>query len=180
MPFDRMGVDYVMDNGHTRVDPNLLPPHQPLPNISGVAQYAPTLVPHLTLPRTIAATCPLDDIMLGFLAKQHARAAEGVPLHVLAGPEYPNFTALVVKDHTVDAHPLSKLFTDIIFTFPDVCGLPEQIAVVFIMFMIMRWQIEPSQQNYDRLPDWVTPRASQLFTPHPYWINHLPWYVQSS
>jgi hypothetical protein len=43
------------------------------------------------------------------------------------------------------------------------------------MFLIMRWQISPTQENYDRLPDWVTPRASQLFTPHPAWIDHLPW-----
>jgi hypothetical protein len=43
------------------------------------------------------------------------------------------------------------------------------------MFLIMRWQISPTQENYDRLPDWVAPRASQLFTPHPAWIDHVPW-----
>ena len=43
------------------------------------------------------------------------------------------------------------------------------------MFLIMRWQIHPTQETYDRLPDWVTPRPSQLFTPHPAWIDHLPW-----
>jgi hypothetical protein len=69
----------------------------------------------------------------------------------------------------------SKLFTDIIRTFPDICGLPEQVAVVFTMFLVMRWQIDPTQENYERLPDWMTPRPSQLFVPHPYWVNHLPW-----
>ena len=43
------------------------------------------------------------------------------------------------------------------------------------MFIIMRWQIHPTQETYDRLPDWITPRASQLFTPHPAWVDHLPW-----
>ncbi len=43
------------------------------------------------------------------------------------------------------------------------------------MFLIMRWQISPTQENYDRLPDWAAPRASQLFTSHPAWIDHLPW-----
>ncbi|KAL9101824.1 MAG: hypothetical protein Q9163_002949 [Psora crenata] len=46
---------------------------------------------------------------------------------------------------------------------------------LYIMFLIMRWQIAPTQENYERLPDWVTPRASQLFQPHPAWIDHLPW-----
>lgn len=43
------------------------------------------------------------------------------------------------------------------------------------MFLIMRWQICPTQETYDALPDWVTPRPSQLFTPHPAWVDHIPW-----
>lgn len=39
----------------------------------------------------------------------------------------------------------------------------------------MRWQIEPTRANYELLPDWVTPRPSQLFTPHPHWLDHLPF-----
>lgn len=177
MPFDeRLGVDFLLDNGQRRVDPDLPPPVQaPTPNGSGASQQAPSLLPHLTLPRNIPATCPLDVIMLEFLADRQARAAEGVPVKTLVGPLYPNFTALVYPERNVEAHPLSKLFTDILRTFPDICGLPEQVAIVFIMFLIMRWEIDPSQENYDRLPDWVTPRASQLFVPHPCWVDHLPW-----
>jgi len=39
----------------------------------------------------------------------------------------------------------------------------------------MRWQISPTQDTYDLLPEWVTPRPSQLFTAHPAWIDYLPW-----
>ena len=113
--------------------------------------------------------------MLDFLRNRQTMAANGAPSAELVGPSYPNFTALVYPGSVVEAHPLSKLFTDIVRTFPDVSGLPEQIAVVYVMFLFMRWQIEPTQENYDRLPDWMTPRASQLFTRHPYWIDHLPW-----
>ncbi|KAF9700559.1 hypothetical protein EKO04_002044 [Ascochyta lentis] len=179
-PYDeRMGVDFLLDNNHRRpVDPNLPSPHQLQPSnvcSNGQGQYAPDLVPYLTLPRNIAPTCPLDVILLEFLQDRQARAAEGVPVKALIGPLYPNFTSLVYPDRVVEAHPLSKLFTDILRTFPDICGYPEQVAIVFIMFLVMRWQIEPTQENYDRLPHWVTPRASQLFTAHPCWIDHLPW-----
>lgn len=179
MPLDgRMGVNFVLDNGqHGTVDPNLPPPHpQPPRQHDTIGQYAPNLISYLTLPKSIGPTCQLDVIMLDFLEDSHQRARQGVPLSVLAGPMYPNFTALVSPPERVtESHVLSKLFTDIIQTFPDVHRLPEQVAVVFIMFLIMRWQIEPTQKNYDRLPDWATPRASQLFVPHPDWINHLPW-----
>lgn len=43
------------------------------------------------------------------------------------------------------------------------------------MFLIMRWQISPTLETYNRLPEWVTPRPSQLITPHPAWVDHLPW-----
>ncbi|KAF2126491.1 hypothetical protein P153DRAFT_369199 [Dothidotthia symphoricarpi CBS 119687] len=179
-PFDeRLGVDFLLDHGQRRVvDPDLPPPHQPPPSnvsTSQQAQYAPALVPHLTLPRNSPATCPLDTIMLDFLSDRQARAAEGHPIRTLVGPLYPHFTSLVYPDRNVESHPLSKLFTDILRTFPDICGVPEQVAIVFVMFLIMRWQIEPTQENYDRLPHWVTPRASQLFIAHPCWFDHLPW-----
>jgi len=73
------------------------------------------------------------------------------------------------------SHPLSKVFTDILATFPDISTLPEQVAVHYIMFLLMRWQVEPSRGNYERLPEWMTPRPSQLFTPHPAWMDYLPW-----
>ena len=43
------------------------------------------------------------------------------------------------------------------------------------MFLLMRWQIYPTSDNYERMPEWMTPRPSQLFTPHPAWIDYLPW-----
>ena len=176
-PFDeRLGVDFLLtDTTQRRVDPNLPPPQQFASTHPALAQQAPLLVPHLTFPRQITSTCPLDVIMMEFLAERHMRAAEGMPANLLVGPLYPNFTQLVYPERNIDSHPLSKLFTDILRTFPDISGLPEQVAIIYIMFLIMRWQIDPTQENYDRLPDWVTPRASQLFVPHPCWMDHVPW-----
>ena len=177
MHFDeRLGVDFLLESNQRRtVDPNLQNPAPSNVSCSRHAQYAPDMVAHLTLPRNMPATCPLDVILLDFLQDRQNRAAEGVPTKTLVGPHYPNFTSLVYPERNVEAHPLSKIFTDILRTFPDICGVPEQVAIVFIMYLIMRWQIEPTQENYDRLPHWVTPRPSQLFNAHPLWVDHIPW-----
>jgi len=120
-------------------------------------------------------TCPLDGLLLDFLHERQQQASEGVSTPKLVGPAYPSVSSLLNPARGVNSHPLSKVFTDILATFPELSTLPEKVAVLYIMFLIMRWQIAPTQENYDRLPDWVTPRPSQLFTPHPAWVDHLPW-----
>ncbi|KAF2681674.1 hypothetical protein K458DRAFT_343262 [Lentithecium fluviatile CBS 122367] len=179
MPLDeRMGVDFLLENNGQRryVDPQLHPPQQqPTITTNGVGQHAPILVPYLTLPRNTTSTCPLDAMLLNFLGERQTRAAAGDSMAAVVGPQYPNLTALKFKERGVESHPLSKLLTDILGTFPDISGLPEKVAIVYVMFLFMRWQIDPTQENYDRLPDWFTPRASQLFVPHPVWIDHVPW-----
>ncbi|RDW88191.1 hypothetical protein BP6252_00223 [Coleophoma cylindrospora] len=125
--------------------------------------------------RNCQPTCPLDSILLDFLQERQQQAADGVETPKLVGPAYPSVSSLLNPSRSALSHPLSKVFTDILGTFPDLSTLPEKVAVLYIMFLIMRWQIAPTQENYDRLPDWVTPRASQLFSPHPAWIDHLPF-----
>lgn len=134
----------------------------------------PTLA-HTVPVRNIGPTCPLDGLLLDFLAEQQARAAEGISPQKLVGPAYPSVSSLLNPERSIYSHPLSKVFTDILRTFPDLCTIPEQVAVLYIMFLVMRWKISLTQETYDRLPDWVTPRPSQLFTPHPAWIDNLPW-----
>jgi hypothetical protein len=159
---ERLGLDFLLESNQHARSTGIGPTHAIPPTYS-------------ILPRTTAASCPLDAILLDFLAKNQRLAAEGVPGEELAGPAYPNFNVLLKPAAQHTAHPLSKFFMDIVHTFPDIVGLPEQVAVVYIMFLVMRWQVNPTKENYERLPEWVMPRPSQLFTPHPHWLDYLPW-----
>ncbi|KAF6839235.1 bZIP transcription factor [Colletotrichum plurivorum] len=148
-------------------------------------QTTPTAVPQPQEPRALASysaevkncgpTCPLDSLLLDFLHERRQRAADGLSTHEVIGPRYPSVLSLLNPTNSKFSHPLSKVFTDILATFPDLSALPQRVAVLYIMFLIMRWQISPTQENYDRLPDWVRPRPSQLFTEHPAWIDHVPF-----
>ena len=127
-----------------------------------------------TLPRNTEASCPLDSLLLNFLDEQRRLAEAGLPLSELVGPVYPNFNTLLKPTSTHASHPLSKVMTDILRTFPDLSTLPEQVGIMYVMFLLLRWMLEPTRANYERLPDWITPRPSQLFNPHPAWLDHLP------
>lgn len=188
---ERLGLDFLLDENRQNINkvPSTLNgtqdahhnPHgrldvPPMSNVGGTGQHVNGQVAaHTALPRNGPATCPLDQILLDFLYERQQQAAEGVSTPKLVGPAYPSVSSLLNPAHSVNSHPLSKVFTDILGTFPDLSTLPERIAVLYIMFLIMRWQVSPTQENYDRLPDWATPRPSQLFTPHPAWIDHLPF-----
>ncbi|ORY64058.1 uncharacterized protein BCR38DRAFT_324244, partial [Pseudomassariella vexata] len=130
---------------------------------------------HLAPLKNCAPTCTLDNILLEFLSERRQRAAEGIPTQEIVGPRYPSVSSLLNPANSAFSHPLSKIFTDILVTFPGICTLPEKIAVLYIMFLIMRWQISPTQENYNLLPPWVQPRPVQFYTSHPAWIDHLPF-----
>jgi uncharacterized coiled-coil protein SlyX len=130
---------------------------------------------HRRLPLNTEPTCTLDNILTGFEAERRRAAQTGTSTASLVGPSYPSISSLLNPSRASNSHPLSKVFTDILGKFPSISDVPEQIAVLYIMFLVMRWHIAPTQDNYERLPEWARPVRSQLEIPHPAWIDHLPW-----
>lgn len=134
----------------------------------------PALSPNHSVPtKNCPPTCPLDSLLQDFLDERRQRAAEGFPTHEIVGPRWPSISSLL--NPMRESHPLSKVFIDILCTFPNISQLPERVAVLYAMFLVMRWQIDPTQENYDRLPDFVRPLPCQLYNPHPSWIDLLPF-----
>ena len=75
-------------------------------------------------------TCPLDGLLLDFLGERRQRAIEGMPSRELVGPAYPSVVSLLKPQCSLTSHPLSKMFTDMLSTFPDLATLPEQVGVL--------------------------------------------------
>ncbi|KAJ5578314.1 uncharacterized protein N7459_007278 [Penicillium hispanicum] len=152
-------------------------PNPPSPLYVQPLDYPPDQTPpaFATPVKNIPPTCPLDAIMIDFLHSRQREAAQGIPRQKLVGPPYPSVSSLLNPEKSVHSHPVSKVFTDILRTFPDISSLPEQVAVLYAMFLLMRWQIYPTQENYERLPEWLTPRPTQILQPHPAWMDYVPW-----
>lgn len=138
------GLDRVnlmpLPDSHSPHDGNGRSPRSSAPHMDGYPTYqsGTPLVAHSAPIRNINATCPLDSLLLDFLAERQKQAAEGVSSRRLVGPAYPSVSSLLNPDRSIYSHPVSKVFTDILATFPDLSNLPEQVAVLFIMFLIMR------------------------------------------
>ncbi|KAI0536884.1 hypothetical protein GGR58DRAFT_473643 [Xylaria digitata] len=123
----------------------------------------------------IPATCPLDSVLLHFMRERRQCAAEGVPVVEVVGPRYPSIFSLLNPTEASHSHPVSKVFTDILSKFTELCKIPEKVAVLYVMFIIMRWHINPTQENYELLPDFVKPLPIQYHKPHPAWVDYLPF-----
>ncbi|MCJ1272327.1 hypothetical protein MMC21_000113 [Puttea exsequens] len=185
-PEEKLDLGYLINtrqdgrNGHEQYSdgrpPNASLPMHTLSPYQSVSDVFSGAVPVCALPpRHVSATCPLDGLLLDFLAERRQQAEKGASTMDLIGPAYPSVVTLLDPSRGLTSHPLSKVFTDMLSKFPDISTLPEQVAVVYIMFLLMRWQISPTTTTHARLPTWITPTPSQLTTPHPAWIDHLPW-----
>ena len=134
-----------------------------------------TLPAYLARPIHIPATCPLDGLLLEFFRERSQYAAAGHSEADVIGPAYPAFCCSFRPERGIYSHPLSRFLTDILSTFPDLSEPPVKVAVLYIMFLSIRWHICPNRENYDRLPEWIRPTRNQVYTPHPAWIDSLPW-----
>jgi hypothetical protein len=180
---ERLGFNFLLDSTQniSKIRPSQLPTHtpqsssdEPYPAFSK-SPSNPLMAAWSTPCRNIPPTCPLDGILLDFVQSRQREAAEGVSRRELAGPAYPSVSSLLNPEKGDNSHPLSQVIINILGNFPHISALPEQVAVLYVMFLVLRWQIYPTQENYERIPEWMTPRPSQLFTPHPAWIEFLPW-----
>ncbi|KAM3479697.1 hypothetical protein MY5147_001610 [Beauveria neobassiana] len=167
---------YPYQGPHATADPDddaaASDPDEPI----SMAGTGSVTVPRYAAPvRTTPPTCPLDSLLLDFLQERRQLAAEGQPVHEVIGPRYPSVSSLLNPAQRADSHPLSRVFTDILAKFPDISGLPERVAALYVMFLVMRWQVAPTRENYDRLPPWARPLRAQLSDAHPPWIDHVPF-----
>ena len=144
-------------------------------NIFPNSIHPPGSEPWSILPKNVQPTCALDRILVDFANERRQRIADGLSVQEVIGPKYPSVSSLLNPAQSRFAHPLSKVFIDIIQRFPLFSGLPEKVAVLYSMFLLMRWQIDPTPENYDRVPVWLRPLPCQCQIAHPAWMEYMPF-----
>ncbi|KAI0402168.1 hypothetical protein F4802DRAFT_577527 [Xylaria palmicola] len=177
------GTSTHADNNHTAVASStslsLPPPTQQHQYIEAPfhSQNPPqTLYVGVSIPiKHVPPTCVIDSILLNFMHERRQRIAEGMLIHEVMGPNYPSVSSMLRPEKGVHLHPVSKFFADILSKFSALCGIPERVAILFVMFRVMRWHISPTPENYEMLPGFSKPLDVQFSKPHPAWVDYLPF-----
>jgi hypothetical protein len=105
---------------------------------SGPYINSPGAIAHMCAPRNTPPSCPLDSILMDFLSSRRHLATQGVSASAVLGPPYPSVISLLNPEKKIHAHPLTRVFTDILGSFEALSKLPEQVAVLYVMFLVMR------------------------------------------
>ncbi|RMZ87074.1 hypothetical protein DV736_g5703, partial [Chaetothyriales sp. CBS 134916] len=153
-----------------------LPAARPTYPAIGNQPYASSEPIWQQLPKHVEPTCTLDSILIDFYHAQRATELSN-PVSSDQIPAYPSVSYLLnpSSSHAQRIDPVSELMTNIISKFPNISALPEQAAVLLAMFYLVRWQLNPTEENYLRMPEWMQPTEAQLDIPHPAWIDFLHW-----
>ncbi|KAL1893278.1 hypothetical protein Sste5346_006454 [Sporothrix stenoceras] len=141
------------------------------------------------IPKHTAPVCVLDDALLTLIHQR--RPKDNAPefqknsfpsvQSLLNSP--PNVTdpdspdsATSLPEHIEDPRfPVSSTIVHNLRHIMTVPGLPEQIAMLQNVSAIVRWLIAPTRANYEAMPLYLRPTATQLVVPHPPWIDVMPW-----
>ncbi|KAL3481313.1 hypothetical protein BJX99DRAFT_163416 [Aspergillus californicus] len=142
------------------------PQYLPLPSSMGIASV---------LPKHTTAKCPLDQILLDFTVSRRAVMAKGGDIDsILGSPQSSLHAILHPGSPTPGGNTTSQVLAEILTLFPHV-AIPQRLAFIFIMYRTMRWQISPTEANYEQMPRWLRPTATQITVPHSPWIDNIPW-----
>lgn len=124
--------------------------------------------------RLLPPSCPVDHLLIGIVQRQRGHLTTGASKAEVLGPYHPSLRILAYPGQSEDGNALSTLIANLLLRTP-VSGLPERAACLFVMYHLAQWQIAPSPETYGNLPEWHTPRPSQLTTPHPIWVSQMPF-----
>ncbi|KPM43008.1 hypothetical protein AK830_g3532 [Neonectria ditissima] len=136
--------------------------------------YATRTSAFTVLPSHSPSTCPLDQILLDFLNSRREMLAGGADYNIVVGAQKPTVKALIDNTLVDSVHPLSRMLSEVLSTFPYV-HQTEKFGLFFLMCLTMRWQICPTKENYLTLPKWLRPTVTQVTVPHAMWIDNIPW-----
>ncbi|KAI1127315.1 hypothetical protein F5Y10DRAFT_195737 [Nemania abortiva] len=161
-------------------------PLSPLPSLIQYISYIPSpshspqgSYVHFEGPiKHIPPTGPVDTLLLGLMQERRQRVARGESTLDVMGPEEPSIYYLLNPDLDIPSHDkgfLTKVSADIMSKFSALDQLPERVAVLYVVYHLMRWQINPTQENFDQLPPFSIPVGIQYSKPHPPWMDYIPF-----
>ncbi|KAK5175098.1 uncharacterized protein LTR77_000235 [Saxophila tyrrhenica] len=73
------------------------------------------------------------------------------------------------------ADALSNIVSDIILSYKEIETLPKQVSLFHAFTALLKWQVTLDEASWSKVPTFFRPTNAQLTTPHPAWIERVPW-----
>lgn len=149
------------------------------PTIVGPDQFSVEIPAWSLLPKHSGPTYRLDHVVADLIRNRLPYELTGGNVEEFQEHPFPSIPSLLNPVKEAKRSPVtSSIVTNIIHvaTVPTIkSNLPEQLAILYFMSSVIRWQISPTEANFNSLPEWCRPTPSQLAVPHPIWIDLIIW-----
>jgi len=111
----------------------------------------------------------------GFCRRQQHLLSLGWPSDMVLGPYEVELDAVFSeRGSSTAATTVSQWVASTILPFEDL-GVPEKLGLMLLFGRFTRWRILQSLETYDAMPECMKPTVLQLTSPHPVWIDFIPW-----
>ncbi|KAF5021211.1 hypothetical protein F66182_6750 [Fusarium sp. NRRL 66182] len=100
--------------------------------------------------------------------------AEGVNPDDLTGA-FPSVAALFDRTEYETAPMIGKWAVRFIYSARRQDYSFTSMAAVWVVWVVMRWQINPTPETYADMPEWIRPTELQVFVPHIDMLDCISW-----
>jgi hypothetical protein len=114
------------------------PTQEPILGATVTTNQQPTLHGWELPIQNLAPTCLIDHILLGFIHDRRCLAFSGMIGTQLIGPKYPSISSLLNPKLGIRSHPVSRVLTDILCAHPGLSCIPEKVAVLYVMYLLLQ------------------------------------------
>jgi hypothetical protein len=125
--------------------------------------------------RMLPPTGVADSLLITVIQEQRGLA----PVGTIAGTRLTspaNMRSLLYNESgsVAVSDPISSVIAECLHS-THMPNLSEKAACLYIMHKLLCWQISPLLETYEMIPEWFSPRPSQLVEPHALWMSQIPW-----
>ncbi|PGH19126.1 hypothetical protein AJ80_04204 [Polytolypa hystricis UAMH7299] len=124
----------------------------------------------------IPPTCPLDSLLMTLVSTAREQLRSGHTSLASTAPSDPSLSVLLNTNNDRQVDTISHVISKVVLKFSCLLpALPERVACIWIFHRIVQWKVCQTQATYERIPPWARPMISQIVTPHPEWMDYVPW-----
>ncbi|KAH8660231.1 hypothetical protein BX600DRAFT_467431 [Xylariales sp. PMI_506] len=126
------------------------------------------------VPRFTDATCNMDHLIMDLIHESRQESDRSKRTKEFSS-NFPSVESLLNPVLYNPEKPVASTIASHVAKVTKGFSIPEKIAMVYMISILIRWYIRPTEENYDAIPEFLRPTTSQLLIQHPAWIDTVGW-----